>query len=186
MVERYFSKMHEDGLILMTVLLMMGLAIQSASAADIDPFVGDYSGSLELNNSGAKEKRDMSVQISKDKDGFTVIWESTVHKPNGRIKTKSYSIDFVPTDRAHIFSSAMKTNVFGHAVPLDPMVGDPYVWARITGDTLTVFSLHVDEEGGYELQQYNRTLTEEGLNLDYQSIRNGKILKSISTLLRKN
>lgn len=185
MVMRYFSKMNEGGLILLTVFLMIGLPIRSAGAADIDPFVGEYTGSAEVDKNGAKEKRDMSVQISKDKEGFTVIWESTVHKPNGRTKTKSYSIDFVATDRDNIFSSAMKTNVFGHAVPLDPMMGDPYVWARITGDILTVFSLHVDEEGGYEMQQYNRTLTEGGLNLDYQSVRNGEILKTISTLLRR-
>ena len=168
-----------------SIFLVSGFLSGNALAVKIDPFVGEYSGSAEVDGNGAKEMRDMSVEISKNKEGFTVGWESTIHRADGRVKTKSYSINFVPTDRDNIFSSAMKTNVFGHAVPLDPMVGDPYVWSRITGDTLTVFSLHVDEEGGYEMQQYNRTLSEGGLQLDFQRIRNGEIQKAVSTFLNK-
>ena len=170
---------------IVTLFLVAGALSANALAVEIDPFVGEYSGSAEVNGGDTKEMRDMSVQISKNEEGFTVGWESTIHRADGRVKKKSYSIDFIPTDRENIFSSAMKTNVFGHAVPLDPMVGDPYVWSRITGDTLTVFSLHVDEEGGYEMQQYNRTLTEGGLQLEFQRIRNGNIQKAVSTFLEK-
>ena len=136
---------------LIAVILLACVFSGNAISAEIDRFVGNYSGSAEIDKNGTKEFRDMSVRISKNDEGFTIEWESTIHKPDGRTKTKSYSIDFVPTDRENIFSSAMKTNVFGHAVPLDPMVGDPYVWSRIIGDTLTLFSLHVDEEGNYEM-----------------------------------
>jgi hypothetical protein len=79
----------------------------------------------------------------------------------------------------------MGTNVSGNPVPLDPMKGDPYVWGRIAGDTMTVFALHINEEGGYELQEYHRTLSDGGLNLDYLRIRNGEKLKSVSTFLKK-
>jgi hypothetical protein len=53
------------------------------------------------------------------------------------------------------------------------MKGEPYVWARVIGDTLTVYSLFVDADGGYELQQFDRTLTEGGLNLEFSRISNG-------------
>ena len=184
MRQRYISSKGIFRNIVLIFLVALPLC-KYAVAADIEPFVGEYSGSAELDSGGAKEMRDMSVQIMKNEEGFTIGWESTIHRADGRVKKKSYSIDFIPTDRENIYSSAMKTNVFGHAVPLDPMVGDPYVWSRITGDTLTVFSLHVDEEGGYEMQQYNRTLTEGGLQLDFQRIRNGEKQKSITTFLDK-
>lgn len=181
-----FFRIKENIWRLFAVFILACVFSVNAFSAEIDRFVGNYSGSAELEKNGTKEHRDMSVRISKKKDGFTIEWESSVHKPDGRIKTKSYSIDFVPTDRENVYSSAMKTNVFGHAVPLDPMVGEPYVWSRIVGDTLTLFSLHVDEEGNYEMQEYSRELAEGGLQLDYHRIRNGHELKSITTFLKKN
>jgi hypothetical protein len=69
---------------------------------------------------------------------------------------------------------------------LDPLQGDPYVWSRISEDTLTVYSLLIDEAGGYEVQEYDRTLTNGGLNLEYRRIRNGEKLKAITAFLEKN
>ncbi|MGI9316424.1 MAG: hypothetical protein ACR2QW_03735 [bacterium] len=186
MLASYSSNLRKPFWSLISAIFALILSLGNTYAADIDPFLGEYSGSAEVDNNGSKETRDMSVKIRERKEGFSVEWESTIHKSDGRTKTKTYSIDFVATDRNNIFSSAMKTNVFGHAVPLDPMVGDPYVWSRITGDTLTVFSLHVDEEGGYEMQQYNRTLAEGGLQLHYQRIRSGQIQKTVETFLKRN
>jgi hypothetical protein len=65
------------------------------------------------------------------------------------------------------------------------MKGEPYVWARIVGDTLSVYSLFVSEDGGYEIQQFDRTLARGGLTLDYQSVRNGKINRTVSTFLER-
>ena len=132
-------------------------------AGDIDAFVGDFSGSAELVSAdGTKTQRDMSVSIRETKEGFSVKWTSTTYKPDGRVKEKSYSIDFVPSDRENVYSAAMKRNVFGHEVQLDPMKGEPFVWGRIVDETMTVFSLFVDDAGGYEMQQYDRTLADGG------------------------
>ena len=79
----------------------------------------------------------------------------------------------------------MKRNVFGHEVPLDPMKGEPFVWGRIEGKTLTVFSLFIDEKGGYELQQYDRTLADGGLDLSFSRFRNGVKSRSVETFLKK-
>jgi hypothetical protein len=70
-------------------------------------------------------------------------------------------------------------------VQLDPMKGEPYVWGRIDGDTLSVYSLFVAEDGGYEIQQFDRTLTTGGLMLDYQSVRNGQINRTVTTFLER-
>ena len=158
----------------------------SAPAADFDRFIGSYSGSAQVENNGVSSQRDMSVTIGATKQGFEVNWKSISHKADGRIKEKEYTINFLPTQRGGIYSSAMGVNVFGNPIPLDPMKGDPYVWSRITGDTLTVFSLLIDDRGGYEMQEYNRSLAAGGLNLEYKRIRNGEKLKSISVFLEKN
>ena len=79
----------------------------------------------------------------------------------------------------------MKRNVFGHNVQLDPMKGEPYVWGRIDGDTLSIYSMFVTEDGGYEIQQFDRTLATGGLELQFQNVLNGVIQRTVSTFLEK-
>nr|WP_293576710.1 hypothetical protein [Phaeobacter sp.] len=160
-----------------------------ARAADIAPFFGSYQGSLIVPQAdGSRERRDAAVKIGAVEGGdanFYVQWTTTSTKPDGRKKTKSYAVEFTPTDRIDIFAAAMKRNVFGHTVQLDPMKGEPYVWGRINKDTLTVFSMFVGPNGDYEIQQYDRTLAEGGLELVYSSHRNGYPLKRVQTFLSR-
>ncbi len=164
------------------VMFLMASAVQ----ADISRFFGSYVGSADvISADGSKRPRDMSVEISGIKNGFRVNWTSTTYRANGTAKEKSYTIDFLPSDRDGVFASAMKRNVFGHDVQLDPMKGEPYVWGRIEGDMLSVYSMFVTEEGGYEIQQFDRTLAPGGLQLEFQNVRNGNILRTVSTFLEK-
>nr|WP_170615099.1 hypothetical protein [uncultured Ruegeria sp.] len=157
-----------------------------AQASSIAPFLGDYTGSANLvDEDGSETPRDMSVSIHETDNGFNVSWTTTTYKADGRIKEQKFSIDFQPSDRPDVFSAAMKRNVFGHEVPLDPMKGEPFVWGRIDGETLTVFSLFISETGGYELQQFDRTLAEGGLNLSFSRFRDGVKSRSVETFLKK-
>lgn len=167
--------------------LALMFTVSPARASDlIAPFVGEYTGSAEVVSAdGARTPRDMSVKISANNKGFTVEWTSTTHRPDGSFKSKSYAIDFLPTERNGLFSAGMKRNVFGHAVQLDPMKGEPFVWGRIRGDTMTMFSLFVDETGDYEIQQFDRTLTEGGLDLRFIVTRNGLEQRSVETFLKR-
>ena len=69
------------------------------------------------------------------------------------------------TDRSGIYRSAVKQNAFGGYVPLDPMLGEPYSWARIEGDVMTVYALVVRDTGGYDMLAYERRLTADGMHL---------------------
>ncbi|UCH17389.1 MAG: hypothetical protein JSW36_17205 [Burkholderiales bacterium] len=167
-------------------ILIFGACLQSSGAwakDAIDPFVGRYAGQAEFTEAGAQIKRDLGVTISKRKDGFTVNWKASTSRPSGKVKIAEHSVDFVPTKRPNVFMSAMKTNVFGGQVPLDPMQGHPYVWARIDGDTLTVYALYINDDGGYEFQIFDRTLDPKGLKLKFERIRDGERLRAIDTLL---
>lgn len=168
----------------LTVLAMVSFALPAK--ADIGSFVGSYKGSADvLSADGTVQPRDMSVEIGATDKGFTVRWTSTRTRENGTENSKSYAIRFVPSERNGIYAAAMGRNVFGHDVQLDPMQGEPYVWARLNGDTLSVYSLYVTDEGGYEMQQYDRTLVDEGLRLKFQRLRNGTPLRSVTTVLKR-
>lgn len=162
------------------------MATATATAEEIDRFVGEYTGSAEIVNAdGSSAPRDMSVWIESTGKGFSVKWSTITYRADGDSKEKVYEIFFVPSDRDGVFSAAMKKNVFGHEVQLDPMKGEPYVWARIIYDTLTVYSLFVDEDGGYELQQFDRTLAEGGLKLDFARVSNGMKKRTTSAFLER-
>ncbi|MEO9575677.1 MAG: hypothetical protein ABJ263_07080 [Tateyamaria sp.] len=168
--------------------LIAGLALLCLQArADASAFIGTYSGSAEVVAlDGSLIPRDMSVEISETKDGFRVQWTSVTYRGDGSVREKSYEIDFVDSDRDAVFAAAQRKNVFGHVVQLDPMKGEPYVWARIVDETLTVYSLFVGADGGYSLQQYDRTLADGGLNLRFQTIRDGEIQRAVETFLARD
>jgi hypothetical protein len=172
---------------LVSLFLLLGALWAGMVRADVEPFVGSYLGSAELIRAdGSTQMRDMSVEIAlAGKGGFIVKWATITYRSDGTSKEKSYEIEFVASDREDVFAAAMKKNVFGHSVQLDPMKGEPYVWSRIVGDTMTVYSLHVDAEGGYEIQQFDRTLADGGLELEFHSILNGEVQRTISTFLNR-
>ncbi len=173
-------------LAILTLAIGIWSALTLASRADIAPFIGNYTGSAEVTlEDGSSQRRDMSVEIFSTSDGFGVTWASTRLREDGRSKTKSYTITFVPTERAGVFAAAQRRNVFGHKVPLDPMRGEPYVWARLSDSTLSVYSLFVTDDGGYELQQYNRSLVEGGLKLEFSSHADGVPVRSVNTVLER-
>ncbi len=170
-------------LLVFTLALLFG-HVARASAHEVSDFLGQYSGSAEVTQSdGTRDLRNLSVVISETKNGFEVQWSTVTEKEDGRRKEKSYTVEFIRSDRRGIFSAAMHRNVFGHEVQQDPMKGQPYVWARLTGDTLTVFSMFIHQNGDYEMQQYDRSLTAEGLALVFQTHRNGQPVRQIETKL---
>ncbi len=170
----------------LVAMAMLCLLSQGVLAADeIEPFVGKFAGFATVEKASGTEQRNMSVEIRKEKKGFSVRWTTAILSASGDTREKSYDIRFVPSRRPGIYASAMKTNVFGHDVPLDPLAGEPYVWARIQGDTLTVQSLHIDEAGDFEIQRYDRRLVDEGLHLDFIRIRDSDAERTISTLLQR-
>jgi hypothetical protein len=164
----------------------MFIALPSMTKADIiTPFLGAYIGSAKFVEGGKTVHRDMSARIEETDDGFSISWTSATYKPDGRIKEKSYTIEFVPSVRDGIYASAMQTNVFGKQIPLNPLKGEPFVWSRIVDDTLTVFSLFINEAGNYEMQEYHRTLAEGGLDLEFRRFQNGDKVRAVETFLKR-
>lgn len=160
------------------------LAMAFGANAQVEPFVGKYSGAAEVYSAdGSKENRDLSVEIAKTDAGFSVAWVTITFKRSGRVDEKAYKFDFVPRQNG-LFAAAQKKDLFGNDVQLDPMKGEPYVWSQINGDTLTVYALFVDPVGGYVIQQYDRTLVEGGLMLEFNSVADGETYHTVSSFLK--
>ncbi len=164
--------------VFLTATLVWVIGIGPAFAASgIEAFYGTYRGQVGSDGKITRELK-LSIKPAKKK-GFEINWSTTTFAANSE-KTKSYSISFVPSGRDNIYSSAMRRNIFGKLTPMDPLKGDPFVWCKVEGDTLIVYSLLITDNGGYEMQDYVRTLTDRGLNLKFSRIRDGKPLKVIT------
>lgn len=162
-------------------------AIASAAPADFKRFFGVYEGESVTQIQGGIEKRDIRAEIGPQGNGFRVKWTLVIRRPSGKVKRTEETINFLPTRRDHLFSSAIRTDAFGNAVPLDPLKGDlpGYVWAQIRGETLTIYALILDDDGGFEIQTYDRTLKPGGLELRYNSIVDGQPQRTITGMLKK-
>lgn len=154
--------------------------------ADIEDFYGVYEGSTVADNKAGLSVRDLDVVIEPaDDDGFRVTWTTTKYSAQLSPKHKTYTIEFNRTARDGVYSSAMRRDMFGNQIPLDPFKGEPFVWAALRGSTLTVYALLITEDAGYELQTYDRTLTDTGLHLEFSRIREGLHLKYITGDLKR-
>lgn len=163
----------------------LALACSTAFAAEYDKFVGEYEGKYYSSDGDKTRNRDLGVKITTIKDGFNLEWVTTTFK-KGKPKHKKYSIDFLKTDRDHIYQAAQKKNLFGGREPLDPMKGEPFAWARIIDQTLTVYVLLITEEGGYEMQVFDRLLTTEGnLDVKFSRVLDGEVMNTIVVSLEK-
>lgn len=182
------TRSRPNRILLALLALSVAFAVMTNQArAEFADFFGEYSGSAEVTEAdGTTIPRDMSVEISSTDEGFRVQWTSVTYRSSGKVSEKSYEIEFVASDRENVFAAAQRKNVFGHEVQLDPMKGEPYVWSRVVDDTLTVYSLFVDEDGGYILQQYDRSLAEGGLLLRFQVIRDGETQRAVETFLSRS
>ena len=171
---------------LCTVLLLLSLPLLSQASSDpTDIFYGVYEGTADATKTSGLSKPELKVVIRAREKGFAVEWATVTKKADGRTKRKDYAINFETTRRANIYGSGMRRNMFGKAVPLDPLKGDPYVWAKISGKTLTVYAMLVNDNGGYEMQLYERTRTESGLDLKFTRISDGQPVRVFHGKLKK-
>jgi hypothetical protein len=178
---------------LLMVLMIGAVAAPAAAEEDraLEDFYGEFvgrsvAGSTAVAGDEAElTPRHLNVSIHPNDDGFSIAWLTIATRASGKTKAKSYLVDFRATARPGLYASAMRRDTTGALVPLDPMSGDPYVWASIAGATLTVHALLVTDEGGYEVQIYRRTLTDDGMDLTFQRFRDGVLMKELAgTLIR--
>ncbi len=150
----------------------------------VDAFYGQFQGSGIAENDDSLyfgvTVRDLDVQVGPLDSGFYVEWTSVIRSggdpDNPDIRRRTSRVDFVPGDRPGIFPAIGAGNL---------LAGEPVIWARVAGQTLTVHVVAMLDDGGYQVQTYDRTLTGGGMDLDFKSIRDGEAVRQVSARLVK-
>jgi hypothetical protein len=170
------------------VLLLSLLPCAPAVAADpaFGKFFGQYQGRSDTIPAGEKEPRELSVTIGPyKKNGFTIEWKTRLHKADGRVKQSGLSVNFISTHRSNVFASAMRTDLFGHQVPLDPLKGDPFVWVTTRGETLTLYVIRIADNGEQDLQIDELTRMPQGLHLKFTGFYGSEPVRRLTATLKK-
>jgi hypothetical protein len=167
-------------------LLALGLPGGSALAAGLSDFFGAYVGTAQVEemDGGEASSRDMDIVIEPfHEDGFQINW-ITVFKVDGRrdvagVTRTVQSAYFEPADDRSLYVEVQADNPFQEREETTPMSGHAVRWASIDGDTLHVYSFVVLEDGRYELQTYDRILTDLGLDIVFRRFDDGKLVRQI-------
>lgn len=173
-----------------TVILGLLMAAGGSAWAEAGPpalerFFGRFDGTTVSDIAGEINVRDIGVEIRPRPRGFNVTWMTSITKDDGKVKHLSQSIDFAPTRRPGIFASEMAPDMFGHRVPMDPLKGEPFYWARVRGDTLTVYAFRITDQGGFATAVWERRLTAEGMDLMFTRSRDHEPVRRVEGRLQR-
>ncbi|MGI9492656.1 MAG: hypothetical protein ACR2QF_09685 [Geminicoccaceae bacterium] len=160
---------------------------RSAYAEDLSRFFGSFVGRAIVENldTGEKQLRDLDIVVSPHQDdGLKIDWV-TVGLVDGRrdvpgVKRWSQTAYFEPSEGAKFLIEVGEGNLFKERSEMEVIKGDPIRWSRIEGDTLHACSFVVLEDGRYELQVYQRILTEVGLEILFERIVDGEVVRRVT------
>ena len=173
------------GLLAVTVGLLAMLGPDGrADAAELADFFGTYVGNTQETGDAGTLTRDMDIVIAPYHDeGFRIDW-ITVTTVNGRrdvpgVERTVQTALFEPAEDQNFYLEVEADNPFRERQEKVPMSGEPVRWASLDGDTLRVYSFAVLEDGRYELQIYDRVLTDVGLDILFRRFDDGELVRQV-------
>ncbi len=169
------------------LLALPALLAAPAAAADlkIDAFYGKWSGTAMTENTFnlavpvVERDLDVTIQPAGTPGAFTVSWTTVQNSAGADVSNTQFK-------KATTFTYAPAGGGKWKAQEsVDPMQG-AYSWARIANKTLVIYVISVDQSGQLMWQKYNRTLGGSGMNLTFQSRRDGEKSRTVRGNLIKN
>lgn len=159
-------------------------------AIELRSFFGTYVGGAQMapmpGSGETAQHRDLDVVIEPFKDGFRIVWV-TVTRVDGRrdvagVRRQASEQVFERDGKHDYFRLARKVHMFRGTTDIDVIAGDPVLWARIVGRTLSIHQLTIDADGTYLVQTYRRTLAADGasLEIDFERLHNNAIDRRVS------
>jgi hypothetical protein len=175
------------GIVALVAAILVGLGATAARAAEnlpIGAFFGTFSGGGVAENRDsvyfAVTARDFDVSIHGEGAGFRIEWTSVIRRGGDPRRP-----DVRHRKAVKVLLPAKKPGVFRCTDSGNPLDGKEMCWARINGDTLSLYLMMVDDDGVYELQQYDRTLSGSGMKLVFKTWRDGDQLRTVDGRLIK-
>ena len=118
------------------------------------------------------------------KKGLRVDW-ITVGLVDGRrdvpgVKRWSQTALFEPAAGDGFLVEVGESDLFRERQATVPIKGDPVRWTRVEDNVLHTHSFMVLEDGRYELQLYQRILTDIGMDIHFESIVDGEVIRRVT------
>lgn len=177
------------GVTLACLLWLTALGGKAVSAAEdgLEPFFGTYVGVAQVEDfrTGEEESRHMDIVIAPyEGDGFRLHWVNVTLVDGRRdvpgVERRVQTVLFEKADAREFYLEAEEGSPFREREAMQPMRGDPVRWAAIDDRTLHVNSFVVLDDGRYELQTYDRVLTDDGMRIEFQRIVDGELVRRIT------
>lgn len=152
----------------LVVAMLIGLPLVPADSQTIEPFLGNWQGQAVTSADSELLPEDLRVTVAKTASDIQLSWNDLTLPDRQRIEAR-----FVHTDRQGVFEYAPEAGSFldrMFAAPSsgNPLQGETLLWARMEADALAVYSLTIDDQGGFDLDHYSWSRTEEGLRLRFR------------------
>jgi len=174
------------GLILAVTLLVVPGGWQDVRADDLSPFLGSFVGRATVEDlaTGTQYQRDLDIVVVPHRnDGLRIDWV-TVGLVDGRrdvpgVMRWAQTALFEPSGDNDFMIEVGDSSVFEEREAPVPIEGDAIRWAHIEGDVLHTSSFIVLEDGRYELHVYQRILTDIGMDIHFERIVDGEIVRRV-------
>lgn len=165
------------------LVLAAWLAPAAAETAPLDRFYGQWQGTGLADDADARffamGARDLDVRIEPSGDGFKLTWITLTrggNAANPEVQRREQSLTFDKTDRPFVFQAEDSAS---------PLEGGILSWARLHDATLSVYQMALSETGGFELFSYDRTLTQDGMELVFRRLRDGDQIRAVHGRLNR-
>jgi hypothetical protein len=177
-----------------SLLLLLSAALAGAppwaaaqNAASIADFAGTWRG-IEVAEVGgdsppAVTPAGLDLTVAPEQSGFRLSWR----RPDG----ERVEATLAPTDRPGVFDVQPSTNpllgLFFSPATGNPLEGETLLWSRLEGRTLVLYSLQLDQGGGFQLHRAAWTLQDDGrhLALDYSRLAEGPTKATVVARLER-
>lgn len=173
------TDMKERDMSWLLALVMTGALLSPAVAQQsvtIQDFYGSWQGT-ELTTEGGVDlpnvaPGDLDIGIEPSGDGFRLRWTGAERAGEGRLALRQLEAGFMPTERPGVFEfdadeRSLLDRLFAAPETGNPLEGDTLLWARLEQDTLTVYSLGINAQGGFDLDRYAWRLGKDGMTVHY-------------------
>lgn len=165
-------------------LVLLAAAAPAHAADELSRFMGAYVGraNMEAAPGFPAQLRDIDVVIEPYKRGGFRLRTISVELVDGRrdvvgVRRLASESLFLPSNDGKYFVESDEAGPFRDREDLQPMGGDPIRWAQIEPDKLTILAFVLLPDGRYELQLTERRLTKEGMELTFERIDDGKLVR---------
>jgi hypothetical protein len=161
----------------LAAMVLLTAPYTARADTELENFLGEWRG-VEVGVGDAAEApklspADLDTAITEEDGGFRIRGLALGREPDGSVVPRQMDVTFAPTDTPGVFafepgSGGILSSLFADPAVGNPLQGDTLLWARVAGDTLHVYSLAIEPNGGYALEQSTGKVAGDGMVTKYE------------------